>query len=223
MTVFPAIAERSVTRKAPETVFRRCSGLMPLSGGVRRMCRRSSGSAAILSRRESSLATSADWLKPRAHSRVRWSGTDKDRIAVGLHQRTHIMRHRRCDRDLAAIFEPDRQTSRQRVISDGSARPCDPRRSREAPRAGRLLGRLQRQSATGTAVLAQELDLLPAVRAKAVDVLDDRAATRAARRKREIERRPGAGARKGPEAVHCLLVACLGASHKRGPCPSFST
>src|SRR5260221_5529529 len=75
ITVFPATFCLSRTLKAPATVLRRCSGLMPLSGGVLRVRASASGSVAMPRRRDSSRATSADWLKPLPHSRVRWSGT----------------------------------------------------------------------------------------------------------------------------------------------------
>ena len=48
---------------------------MPLSGGVRRIGEGRRSRLRIPSRRDSSRATSADWLNPRCHSRVRCSGT----------------------------------------------------------------------------------------------------------------------------------------------------
>ena len=107
---------------------------MPLSGGVRRVRRSANGSAAMRSRRDSSRATSADWLNPRSHSRVRWSGTgDQQRLVrPSPTKRRHVARHRLRDRDLAAVFQADRQAARQFAIGDCGAGPRDPRRLREA-------------------------------------------------------------------------------------------
>lgn len=118
-------------------------------------------------------------------------------------QRRHVAGHRSRDCDLAAIFEPNRESARQIVIGDCSARPCNSRRPCKAGAASRLLGRLERQPAGLATRMAEKLDLFPAIGAKAVNLGDDRAATRTAGRQGKIERPP----RNRPEhhANHSFL------------------
>jgi len=123
------------------------------------------------------------------------------------------MRHGPRDRDLAAVFEADGEASREIVICDRRPGARYSRRDSKAARAGGLLGRLKRKATTGAASFAQELDLLPAIRAEAVNVLDDCPAARAPGRKREIEHRSRAPT-NNPSYLHCLLVARREASHK---------
>ena len=127
-------------------------------------------------------------------------------------KRRHVMRHGARDRDLAAVFQADGKAPRQIVIGHGGAASGDARRLGETARAMRLLGRFEREPAAGAAPIAEELDLLPAIRAEAVDVGHDRPATGAARRQREIERRAGAGADDLGKARHCFLSP--GAAHR---------
>lgn len=115
------------------------------------------------------------------------------------------MRHRPSDRDLSSVFEPDRQAAGKIIIGDCCACTFDTRGLCQAACAGRLLRRLERQSATAAAGFTEEVDQLPAIGTEAVNVRDDRAATGAARRKRKIERRAGANAYNGAKPVHCFL------------------
>ena len=100
---------------------------------------------------------------------------------VLLDQRRHVARHRPCDRDLAAVFEPDRQASRNVVIRDRGPSARNPRRPRQADPAVLGLGRLEWKAAGRAACVAEEFDLFPAIGAEAVDVGDDNAAGGAAR------------------------------------------
>ena len=122
------------------------------------------------------------------------------------------MGHRPRNRDLPAIFQPNRKAPRQIAIGNRGAGPGDPRRLRQAARASCFLGRLKWHAATAAASFAEELDLLPAVGAKAVHVVDDRATPRATRRQRKIERRSRAGPNDFPEADHIFLS--LRAAHR---------
>jgi len=63
------------------TVLRRWSEFIPLSGRVRLSRRSAFGSLRSSSLLESSFATSADWLNPRCHKRVRFSGTGTGMVA----------------------------------------------------------------------------------------------------------------------------------------------
>ena len=124
------------------------------------------------------------------------------------------MRHCPSDRDLSPVLQANRETSGEIIIGDCSPRASNSRRRRETPAAGFLFGGLERQTAAIAAGFAQELDLHPAVRAETVDVIDDRSAASAPRRKREIEHRSRAATNKPPNSLHCLLVARDAASHK---------
>ena len=106
---------------------------MPFSAGVRFTRFSRCGSERSRSPCASSRATSADWLNPRCHSRLRCSGTGT-RIALvtRAHQRRHVARHRSRKRDLPPVLQPDRDAPRQFVIGDGRTRPLDPRRLRDA-------------------------------------------------------------------------------------------
>lgn len=126
-------------------------------------------------------------------------------LAFRSDQRRHIMRHHSGDRDLAPIFEPDRQAPRYVVVGDGGAGPGNSRRLRQAPGAALLLGRLQREPARSAAAIAEEFHLPPAIRTKAVEVGDDRAARRAAGREREIEHGPTTGTDDFADACHHFL------------------
>lgn len=68
---------------------------------------------------------------------------NQDGLGIGRNEGRHIMRHRPGDRDLAAVFQADREAARQIVIGHRRAASGDPRRPGEAARAMALLGRLQ--------------------------------------------------------------------------------
>ena len=76
---------------------------------------------------------------------------NKDRIAVRLHQRLHIMRHGSRDRDLASVFQANGEAARQLVIGDSRTRPLDAGRRGEAARARSLLRGFQRKAAAAAA------------------------------------------------------------------------
>ena len=163
---------------------------MPFSGGVRLTRRRANGSLAMPSRsrqlmRDQRRLIEAAPPQPRPVERHRHQQALVPALAD---QRQHVARHGPRDRDLAAVFQADRQAPRQFVIGDGGAGPRNPRRLSKAGGAGRF-GRLKRQAAGRAAAVAEKFDLLPALGAEAMHLGDDRAASGAARRKREIERR----------------------------------
>ena len=101
------------TRRA--TALRRCAAFMPLSGGVGRTRRSRCCSTGTPHCRPRCLATSPAWLNPRHHNRRRCSGTGtRIGILAGPAQRRHEARHRPRQRDLAAIFQLERDPPRQR-------------------------------------------------------------------------------------------------------------
>jgi hypothetical protein len=53
----------------------------PLRGGVDFTRFKASTDIGTLSRRDNSRATIADWLKPRRHKRLRWSGTGMSNVS----------------------------------------------------------------------------------------------------------------------------------------------
>ena len=108
-------------------------------------------------------------------------------VALIADQRRHVARHRPRDRDLSSVFQADCEASRQLVIGDRRSCPLDPRRPSQANAASRLLGCRERETAGRASGFPKELDLLPAVRAKAVNFRHDRPASGAAGRKRKIQ------------------------------------
>jgi len=112
---------------------------------------------------------------------MQWNG-DKQTVPLIADQRRHVARHGASDRDLSTIFEADCEVSRNLSIGHRGAGARDPRGPCEANAARGLLGRLERQPAGHATRMAKELDAFPAIGTKAVHVIDDRAAARAARR-----------------------------------------
>lgn len=129
----------------------------------------------------------------------------KDALAISGDKRRHIVRHRPGDRDLPPIFESDRQAPRNLVIGNGRASAGNSRRLREAAGAALLLRRLQRKPTRSAARIAQKLHLLPAIRAKAVEVGNDRPTRRAAGRKCKIEHSPTTGSNDLADDCHRFL------------------
>ena len=111
--------------------------------------------------------------------------------AIMLHQRRHVARHRPRDSDLATVLQTNGEAAGDVVIGDRGAGPRNARRAGKADPALLGLGRLQRQATRGAAAVAQELHLLPAIGAEAVDVRNDDSAGGAARRKCEIQNLTG--------------------------------
>ncbi len=74
-TFLPAnVCDAARARKAPATFFRRARSLSPACTEVDRTRRKAASSGAPV-RRDSSRASSSDWLNPRRHRRHQWSGT----------------------------------------------------------------------------------------------------------------------------------------------------
>ena len=193
-------------RESTRDRLRRCSGLSPLSGGVRliRRSRRIGGEVQPLrhfARDQRRLVEPAPPQPPAMQRHRRPAPASPDGATSGAMYRAMV----RAMRDLAPIFQPDREAARQFVISHGRSGPRDPRRLGEAdarsssppsPEAGFRRSRSR---------IAQELDLPPAIGAEAVDLADDRPASGAARRQREIERPARSRCEGGDD--HCRLVA----------------
>ena len=125
----------------------------------------------------------------------------------------HVARHCACKRDLAAIFQPDRQSPGDIVICDRSPGALDARRHGKADRAMLRIRGLERKAAGRASGIAQKGDMLPAIGAEAVQLIDDRAARRAPRRKREIEHFFAYGFEMQQRGHH-PLVAEAGPTHK---------
>jgi len=106
------------------------------------------------------------------------------------YKRRDVARHRLRHCDLAAIFEADRKASREIVIDDRGARPGNSRRLGQADAAGAGFRGLKRHAAGFATARAEEFKLLPAFGAETVRIRNHAPATRAPRRKREIENRP---------------------------------
>ena len=131
--------------------------------------------------RDSSRATSADWLNPRRHSRVRCSGT-----GTSSRRRPSARSAAPCSAPwscatatLRPYFRRSARLARQIVISDRGPRPRDSRRLRQAaPRSRRLRSPRAAGRSVSHPPIAEELDLLPAVGAEAVDFADDRRRSR---------------------------------------------
>ena len=98
----------------------------------------------------------------------------EDSIRSVADERSHVARHCPCYRDLATVFQADRETARQVAIRHRSPGPLDARRSSQAGAANLLFGRLERHAAGPTAAIAEKLDVLPAIGAEAVNIADDR-------------------------------------------------
>jgi NADH dehydrogenase [ubiquinone] 1 alpha subcomplex assembly factor 5 len=126
-------------------------------------------------------------------------------IALASDKRRHVARESPGNSDLAAIFEADGEAARKIAISDRGPDARNPRRLGEAACAGQLLGRFQWDSTNFAAAVTQEVDLIPAIDAKAVHIGNDRTAPGAARRKCEIKRCSRTPSKYRRQAHHGLL------------------
>ena len=113
---------------------------------------------------------------------------NNDRIVrPAIPQRRHVPRHGSSQRDLAAIFELERDRARQVVIGHGRPHPVELRRLHEASGASLNLCPGERQTATIATRIAEPFHLAPAGGAECTDLVDHIAASRTARRQREVQ------------------------------------
>ena len=187
---------------------------MPLSGGVRRIRRSANGSAGD-AKPPRQLARDQRRLVEAAPPQPRRGAAAPARAARSLavaDQRRHVARHGPRDRDLAPIFQADREAARQIAIGDRGPRPGDPRR----PARGRRRRSSARSPASGMPQVAQP----PSPRNSTCFQQSGQklwtsativAAAGAARRKREIER----PARAVPEQRRRPCRACRSRARQR--------
>lgn len=133
----------------------------------------------------------------------------------------HVPGHRRRERGLAAIFEPQGERPRDFTIGHRGPHPVDRRRLGQARGAGSGIGRLQRDTAAHASPRAQKLDLRPAIRAKTADLADDQPAPRATWRQGKVDHRPGQSHRKTAQLHRTLSPAASQSTSTRVTGPLF--
>ena len=210
----PRPCARSGTRNAPCTFWARSACDRPTCCAVA-LTRLSAASATATPLSCAiALASSADWLKRRAHSRRQCSGTGIERI--GVRQQfapgaRHPAAHGGREVEPVAVFQRMHQRARDVVVAHRGAGPVIGRRigdrlHRQHARAGVVGERNAEPLAIGR---RDQRELRPARRAQAV-AADRLAAGRAKRRQRHVQRAAEKRAEWRGHAARARRVYALG-------------
>lgn len=130
---------------------------------------------------------------------------NEDRIATRIDKRPHIARHGLRQRDLARVFEPQREAPGRLAVGNGRPGARNDGRLGKASAAGLKFGGLQRHTASAAPAITEPIDVPPTGCAKGLDLRHDRSATGAARRECQVDDPLADDFDRGSKHVHAAL------------------